>query len=239
MRGEYRHPTHEDVVHLLASLAHRCGRGDDFWLDGMLTELPTAQFVYRGFIQADHGAQRSADQVKLVLDDQIGRANRSDVLDLGGWQSFSGLVVAIAIGTLPQQAVSLALLADAAEQGARLAPPRHHGELVDGCDHHRRGPVVDLLVHDHHRDTRVGELAGLALGEIAASLLVATVDGGAPTRPVDLHIAPWGHFRATPGTAGQLRRGRCPGDVLARVADVLDGLMAALGRTGRHLVAHP
>ena len=205
MRWEYRHAAHEDVVHLLAGFADRSRRRDDLRLDRMFAELPAAQLVDGGLIQPDHGAKRPADQVELVLDDQVRWTDRADVLDLGGTESLSGLVVAIAIRALPEQAMSLAFLADPAEQRAHLASPRHHGELVHGGDHHRRGTVVDLLVHDQHRNARVRELAGLALREVATALLVAAVDEGAPTPLVDLDIAPWGDFRATPGATGQLR----------------------------------
>ncbi|MDT4865559.1 hypothetical protein FQZ97_1003680 [compost metagenome] len=93
--------------------------------------------------------------MKLVLDDQVRRTDRADGLDLGRTKSLTGLVVAIAVCPLPQQAVPLALLAHATKQRPHLTAPRHHGELVHGGDHHCWRAVVDLFVHRQHRDAGV------------------------------------------------------------------------------------
>ena len=50
-------------------------------------------------------------------------------------------------------------LLDAAEKVPNLGTPRHHRELVDRGDHHRRRPVVDLLVDELHRGTELDRFA--------------------------------------------------------------------------------
>ena len=111
MRREDRHLAHEDVAHLLAGLAHRGGRRDDLRLDHTFAELPAAQFVDGRLVQANHGAERPTDQMELVLDDEIRRSDRADILDLVALQPPACLMVAIAVRAWPEQAVALAFLA--------------------------------------------------------------------------------------------------------------------------------
>ena len=205
MRWKHRNATHEDVVHLLLGFAHRCRRGDDLRLDRLAIKRPATQFIHGCLIQAHHGAQRPTDQVELILNDQVGRTYRVDDLHLGGRKTLARLVIAIAIGTLPKQAVALAFLAHATKQCSHLTTPRHHGELVHGGDHHRGRAVVDLFIDYQHRNPRMRLLAGLALGKVTAAFLVAAVDEGAARVFVDLHVSPRGHFRATPRATSELR----------------------------------
>ena len=205
MRWKHRNATHEDVVHLLLGFANRGCGGDDLRLDRFAIERPAAQFIDGSFVQTNHGAQRPTDQVELVLNDQVGRANRVDGLHLRRRKSLARLVIAIAIGTLPKQAVALAFLAHATKQCSHLTTPRHHGELVHGGDHHGGWAVVDLFVDYQHRNPRMRLLAGLAFGKVTAAFLVAAVDEGAARVFVDLHVSPRGHFRATPRATSELR----------------------------------
>ena len=239
VRWKHRNATHEDVVHLLLGFAHRCRRGDDLRLDRLAIKRPATQFIHGCLIQAHHGAQRPTDQVELILNDQVGWANRVDGLYLRGRKALARLVIAIAIGTLPKQAVAFAFLAHATKQCSHLSTPRHHGELVYGGDHHRGWAVVDLFVDYQHRNPRMRLLAGLALREVAAAFLVAAVDKGTARAFVDLHVSSGCHFRATPRATGELRGGCRSGIVFAGVAHILDGSVTVLGRPRRHLVANP
>ena len=76
MRRENSDTPHEDVVDLLGGLPHRRGRGDDLGLDRVAFELPAAEVVDGGLVKSDHRTQRTADEVELVLNDQVGRPDR-------------------------------------------------------------------------------------------------------------------------------------------------------------------
>src|SRR5690606_32770839 len=112
-----------------------------------------------------------------------------------------------------------------AEERPYLGAPRHHRELVDGGDHHRRRPVVDLLVDELHRQAGMRVAARLRLTELALRELVAAVDGGAPGGLVDLDVAPRLNLGAAPGAARELRWRRDASAVPVLVADGFDGLV--------------
>src|SRR5690554_4015253 len=101
--------------------------------------------------------------------------------------------------------MAVAFLPYATKQGAYLAAPRHHGELVHGGDHHSGRAVVDFFIHHQYWNARMGLLSGLAFGKIAATFLVAAVDEGATRAFVDLDITSGGHFRTAPWATGELR----------------------------------
>ena len=82
MGREHRNPAEEDVVHLFFGLTHRRRGGDDLRPDRLAVDRPSRKFVNGGFVQADHGSQRSADQMKFVLDDQIRGTNGKNLFDL-------------------------------------------------------------------------------------------------------------------------------------------------------------
>ena len=77
MRRKNGDAPHEDVVDLLCRLPHRRGRGDDLGLDRAAFQFPAAKLVYRGLVESDHRAQRTADEVEFVLNDQVGRPDRA------------------------------------------------------------------------------------------------------------------------------------------------------------------
>ena len=106
MGWEDRDLAHEHVTHLLVGSAHGRRRSDHLRPDGLPVQRPAAQLIDRAFVKADHGAERAADQVELVLDDQIRRPYRRNHLDLCGRMPLRGRVAGIAFGTRPQQAVT-------------------------------------------------------------------------------------------------------------------------------------
>src|SRR5690606_12461946 len=146
--------------------------------DRLAIECPPAQFIDGGFVQADHRAQRAADQVELVLDDQIGRADRCDVLDLDRRQAFPGLMIAGAVRLVPEQAMALAFLTYATEQRSHLTAPRPYGALVHWGHHHRWRAVVDLLVHGEQPDAGMWQIARPAARKCATALFVTAVNHG-------------------------------------------------------------
>ncbi len=58
------------------STADRRGGSDDLRPDYLPIDASGAERLQRRFVQADHRAQRSRDQVQLVLNDQVGRQQR-------------------------------------------------------------------------------------------------------------------------------------------------------------------
>jgi hypothetical protein len=84
---EYRHLPEKDAVDLFARFPdRRCG-SDDLRPNGLVFDFPGAKFVDGRFVEPDHGPQGTGDQMKLVLDDQIRRADRRNGLDLDGGQA--------------------------------------------------------------------------------------------------------------------------------------------------------
>src|SRR5690606_7499887 len=123
-----------------------------------------------------HRPERPAYEVELVLDDEVRRTDRPRWLDLRSRMGLPRSVPTAAIVPRPEQPMPLAFLAHIAEQRSNLGTPRHHRELVDRGDHHRRRPVVDLLVDEFHGQTGMRLRARLPLAELALRELVATVD---------------------------------------------------------------
>ena len=119
-RGEHLgHRPREQRLNLVLRPAHRRGRGDDLRLDDPSVHLAHRKRLDRRLVEAGHGAERSRDQVQLVLDDEVGRRERrSQPPPLPG---FGGAVEPARIGAVGP-----------AEEGAGLPHPRQRGELVDG-----------------------------------------------------------------------------------------------------------
>src|SRR5690606_16998383 len=149
-----------------------------------------AEFVDGCLVEADHGPERPADEVELVLDDEIRRPYAPHRIHLGSGVKFAPPVAASAVVAGPEEPVTLAFLAHVAEERPNLRAPCHHREFVDGGDHHRRRPMVDLLIDQLHRKARMRFGVRPRLAELALRELVAAIDGGAPSRLVDLDVAP-------------------------------------------------
>ena len=146
VRWKNGNTSHEDVVDLLCRLPHRRGRGDDLGLDRVAFQVPAAELVYRGLVESDHRSQRTADKMEFVLNDEIGRPDRRDVLNRRARESLVRTVVAGAIGTGPKKTMPWALGARSSEERSDLTAPCHQRELVHGRDHHRWRPMVNFLV---------------------------------------------------------------------------------------------
>src|SRR5712692_2134498 len=90
---------HKNIVDLLCRFPHRRGRGDNLRLDCSTFKLPAAKFVYCSLIESNHGAQWTANEVELVLNDQIRRPDCRDVLDRRAWQSLVRTMSTGAVGS--------------------------------------------------------------------------------------------------------------------------------------------
>ena len=76
-RREHGKPAREHLLHLVARPPHGRGGGDEHGPD----RATRAQPVDRGLVQAHHRAEGVADQVQLVLDDQVRRPQPHRRLD--------------------------------------------------------------------------------------------------------------------------------------------------------------
>jgi hypothetical protein len=94
-------------------------------------------------------------------------------------------MLAFAIGIRPQQAMALAFAICAAEKSSRFSTPRHHCELIDGPDQHRRRPMVDFLVDHNDRETG----SSIFPAEFALRSLVAAKNGCSPDLSVHVNIS--------------------------------------------------
>src|SRR5258706_11360472 len=95
--------------------------------------------VDRGFIQAGHGAERAGDEVKLVLNNQIGRIQPVPVTQRAPLARLRRAVeTTIRLKTV-----------DVAEKRSTLTHPWKSREFIDGSDQKRGQPTVDWLI-DHN-----------------------------------------------------------------------------------------
>ncbi|MNF68936.1 hypothetical protein D3C84_508070 [compost metagenome] len=239
MGREHRDLAHEYVVDLLLRLAHGSSGGDHLRPDRFTIQLPRAQLIDRTLVETHHGSQGTADQVELVLDDQIRRPHRRDSLDRRNRPTRDSPVAGIAIRARPEQSMPGTLLRYPTEQVPYRTTPRHHGELVHRGNHHRWWAVIHFLIHDHHRQTRVCLLARTAAREVASAKLVATVDRRTPSYLVDLNVSARIYLGSAPRAACQLCRRSHSGRVSSRGANGLNELVAILRSTWRHLVTDP
>jgi hypothetical protein len=72
---EDREAPHEDVAHLVGRASDGRGRCDNLRAHLGLPDLPRAEIVDGGLVQTDHRSEGPADQVELVLDDEVRRAH--------------------------------------------------------------------------------------------------------------------------------------------------------------------
>ena len=88
-RREDLEPAVKQPRNLIAGAADRRGRRDHLRPQPLAVDRPGAQLVDRRLVQADEAAERAADQMQLVLDDQVGRAQRLALGDDHGRQRAS------------------------------------------------------------------------------------------------------------------------------------------------------
>ena len=131
----------EERLNLLARAPHGRRRAHDLGWPRSAVDGQLAEVVHGGLVQANHGSEWTADEVELVLDDE-----------LRGQQPFrhrlrpQGRVIHDAVGAL------LVDVGRPAKEHPRVTTPGHHRELVDGRDQKGRDLLVDLLVHEEHRE---------------------------------------------------------------------------------------
>src|ERR1700693_5538653 len=110
-----------------------CGRRcNDFWPHPCAIKAPFAQLIDSGLIQPHHRPKGSADQVELVLNDQVRwpksiqgyRFDRRQTTFLRVLSRFTRFGIEEPMPEAPPS--------DSPEQGRDLALPRHLGKLVNG-----------------------------------------------------------------------------------------------------------
>ena len=243
-------PPPVQAPHLRAGVAHGGRGGHDERPHGARPpvgagEPPCGHGVHGHLEQAHSGAQGTGDEVELVLDDEVGRAQaaggdhaggRHAVLGGVGVLDLAGVVVAgaprIQLGDV---AVALAAPGHVPEEGGGLPLAGQAGELVHGGDDEGGDEPVDLLIGGQHRDA-VGH--GTALGEGAGGQGVRAVDAHAPLGGLHPHVLV-GQRVPAPGAAGDLEGrvgGGLPGAAVLERLQLLGGLGHPFGRDG---AAHP
>ena len=75
-RREHLEPAIEQPPDLITAAPDRRRRRDHLRPHRLPVNGPAAELVDRRLVQSDEAPERAADQVKLVLDDQIGRTQR-------------------------------------------------------------------------------------------------------------------------------------------------------------------
>lgn len=145
--------------------------------------------------------------MKLVLNDQVGRAQQAVLLVAHGrkrWRSgVTGRVNSCYFRR--KEPMARADSINPAKEHLRFPAPRHLGKLIDGGEKDARRAPVNLLINHHHREPLSRRERG---GEIAAAVIVAAVDDGAADvrRCFEgANVAPWLDFRAAPRATRKLR----------------------------------
>ena len=79
LRREHLDAASVEAAHLVFSVAHRRRGSDDQGANGLaIRKFPGGKGFHRNLEQADRGAERPGNEVQLVLDDQIRRAQPLD-----------------------------------------------------------------------------------------------------------------------------------------------------------------
>ena len=202
--------------------------------------MPGTQLIDGALVETDHRAKRPADEVKLVLDNEIGGPDGgTHRLHPRGGMSTPRAMPGAAVMPRPEQAVTLAFFIDAAEKGSHLRSPGHHGKFVDGSDHHGRWTMIYFLVDHLHRQTPMGATARTCPRKFARTEFVAAMNKGAAGYPIDLDVTASSDFGTAPGATSQLCWRSDTGPVPIAVAQRLDRLVGVFGSAWRHPIANP
>ena len=160
-RREYGTLPVEHAPNLLVCHAHGRRGCDDLRIDlRVLVQLPRTKLVHGRLVKPNQRSQRAADQMELVLDDQVGRTYPRNGFRV--CRRFYVRPVAILVVWIDQSMAHTFLLR-ISEEVPHGTTPRHLRELVGRGDHHRRRTMVHLVIHDLHGDAA----ALLRFGEIA------------------------------------------------------------------------
>ena len=135
-REHLRQWPREERLDLVLRPAHGGGRGDDLGPHRAPVNLAHAQRLDRGLVEPGHRAERSRDQVQLVLDHEVGRRERRG--EARALARLRGSIEARRVVPLRPT-----------EQRPGLPDPRERCEFVDRRDQEGREPPVDRLVHGH------------------------------------------------------------------------------------------
>ena len=137
---------------LLARAADGRGRSDDLRPDALSTDHARGKLIDGGLVETGNGAERSGNEMQLVLDDQIGRIERPAIVERSAFAPGVG-------GAVETEAFSEAV--DVPEECAGLADPGQAREFVDGGDQEGRQAPVDRLVDGQDRQRTIArEVAG-------------------------------------------------------------------------------
>ena len=231
-------------MYLLRRAADGRRGGDNLGPHRLAVHLPGAQVIDRCFIEPDQRSEWPADEVQLVLDNQVRRAQGRNRYGFDAGQVAPlGVRVAV-LDVRAAIAVPGTVAVHQPEEHADRPFPGHLGELVHSGDDQGGQPAVDLLVNDQGRNPLVRRLAG---AERAPSHGVSAVDDGAPGALLvgfHLDVLAGVDGRPAPGAVGQLGRraptGGCAGHIRGLAGAVfLDGLSALFSPVGRGPLPNP
>ena len=136
-RGKHlRERPREQRLDLVLRPAHGGCRGDDLGPYRAAVDLAHAERLDRRLVEAGHRAERTRDQVQLVLNHEVGR------------RQWRGKPRALARLRSPVETLRVDPVRTT-EQRSGLSDPRQRGELVHRRDQEGWEPPVDRLVHGH------------------------------------------------------------------------------------------
>ena len=163
----------EQTPHLHVGVLDGRRRGDQLGTDLLAIDLPGGELVDGRLVQTDQRAERPADKVQFVLDNQVGRTQRRVFQRLGRRETQLGFGMERRVFDLWRfEPVPLAETVHLPEEHLHFALPRHLGELVHGRNKQRRQAAVYLFINHNDRQALVRRLA---FAEEALAELVAAV----------------------------------------------------------------
>jgi hypothetical protein len=111
------------------------------------------QVIYCAFVDPHQTAQRSADQVQLILNDQVGGPEQRMRLSCDRWILWTrGLVRVGVFEFWRPETMAGAKAVHLSEESLNLPLPRHLRKLIDCRDHHGRRQSVDLFIDNQQRE---------------------------------------------------------------------------------------
>src|SRR3984893_6082377 len=127
----------EQCLDLRACATDRCGARHDLGTKLFPLQAARGQPVKRHLVEGRHSAERTTDEMQLVLDNERWRSQRCIAVK---WRPHSVRIC----GAIE---APLVLPVDMAEEGTCLGEPRKTGEFVDSRDDERWQTAVDHLIN--------------------------------------------------------------------------------------------
>ena len=171
--------------------------------------------------------------MKLILDNQIRRADFFYSFDYGCLVFSFFLVVSIAICIRPQKTVSRALLADFTKQGSNSTFPCHHRKFINCGDQHCRGTMIDFVINNHYWQADFI----FSTAEFTAPKPISAIDMRLSAFPINNDFPSRLNFSTTPWTGSQLCRSRTY--TILVFTFFFNRIVTFLGRVGCCFLSYP